>query len=168
MLEACGVEADAEHSPGTLLLADVRDVLTQKDVDKISSAELVDALAAMPERPWSECRKGKPINQNWLARRLRDFGISSRNVKIAGQVPKGYHADDLGDAFSRYLPETGFQSATAATTNEINNFGEKQGATRQKAVAAQISSNLLKTNDVAAVAPQNPESGARTFRRLSR
>jgi putative DNA primase/helicase len=88
MLEACGIEAETEQSLGILLLADLRDVLTQKDADKISSAEVVDALVAMPERPWSEHRKGKPINQNWLARRLRDFGICSRNIKIAGQVPK--------------------------------------------------------------------------------
>jgi Protein of unknown function (DUF3631) len=161
MLKACGVEAEAEQSLGTLLLADVRDVLTQKGVDKISSADLVDTLTAIPERPWSECRKGKPINQNWLARRLRDFGIYSRNVKIAGQVPKGYHVADFSDAFSRYLPKTSSQSATTATTNEINNLDEKQGATGQKAVAAQNPSNLLKTNDVAVVAPQNPESGTR-------
>jgi putative DNA primase/helicase len=161
MLEACGVEADAEQGFGTLLLADVRDVLTHEGVDKISSAQLVDALAAMPERPWSECRKGKPVNQNWLARRLRDFGIYSRNLKIAGQVPKGYHASDFQDAFSRYLPEPPSQTATPLLANEINNLDGKQSATWQDGVAVQKPSNLLKTNEVAAVAAQNAESGAR-------
>jgi len=36
-------------------------------VDKVASAELVEVFAAMADRPWAECRHGKPINQNWLA-----------------------------------------------------------------------------------------------------
>jgi len=65
-LAACGREE--EQSLGTLLLGDIRDVFAEREIDRLASAELVEALAAMPERPWPECRNGKPINQNWLAR----------------------------------------------------------------------------------------------------
>ena len=92
-LAACGVEQ--EQSIGTLLLADIRDAFLEQSVDKVASAELVEVLAAMADRPWAECRHGKPINQNWLARRLKDFGIRPGNIKIGGQVPKGYHVADF-------------------------------------------------------------------------
>jgi len=73
----------------------------------------VEALAAMPERPWPECRKGKPINQNWLARRLRDFGIGAKKVRLPHERPlQGYELAAFQDVFMRYLPEPGLQSGT--------------------------------------------------------
>ena len=157
-LAACGVEQ--EQSIGALLLADIRDAFWERGADKVASAELVEVLTAMADRPWAECRHGKPINQNWLARRLKDFGIRPGNIKIGGQVAKGYHVADFEDAFSRYLPKTGFQSATPLPSNELNDLDENRSATVQNPVAARKSPNIMKSLDCSGVAVQNPESGA--------
>jgi Protein of unknown function (DUF3631) len=67
-------------------------------------------LAAMPERPWTECRKGKPINQNWLARRLKDFRIRPEKVGPELHRLNGYSKTSFADAFARYLPDSSFQT----------------------------------------------------------
>jgi len=135
-------------------------------VDKVASAELVEVLAAMADRPWPECRHGKPINQNWLARRLKDFGIRPGNVKIGGQVPKGYHVADFEDAFSRYLPKPGFLSATPLQSDELNDLDENRSATVQDPVAARKSPDILKSLDCSGVAVQYSESAPMRMFRL--
>ena len=51
-----------------MLLEDIRSVFATKGVDKLPSAELVEALLAMKDRPWPELgRAAKPITQNKLA-----------------------------------------------------------------------------------------------------
>ena len=87
-----------------MLLADIRRVFVEAQDGRMFSKSLVDALCAMTDRPWPEARKGKPITETWLARRLHDFGISSRTVRIQDDRAKGYEAADFGDAFQRYLP----------------------------------------------------------------
>jgi hypothetical protein len=37
-------------------------------------------IAAMANRPWGECNHGKAITANGLARRLKPFGIRTRDV----------------------------------------------------------------------------------------
>jgi hypothetical protein len=59
--------------------------------------------------------KGKPLNALALAQRLRQFGVSSKNVREGARVTKGYAAEDLADAWSRYLPSSRQKSATSAT-----------------------------------------------------
>src|SRR5207249_4979242 len=45
------------------------------------------------------------ISANQLARLLREFGITPRNIRISAKAtPKGYYLDDFSDPFSRYLP----------------------------------------------------------------
>src|SRR5262245_30739622 len=65
-------EAD---STGTVLLADLKAVFDAKftdnysfNPDRLSSAELCDALAAIEGRPWAEWKGGKAITPNQLAR----------------------------------------------------------------------------------------------------
>lgn len=112
-LALSGSDEEAQ-SPGSLLLADIRSAFAECGSGKMGSAALVEALVAMEERPWGECRHGKPINQNWLSRRLVEFKIHSKNLRpTPGAKPvKGYEREAFADAFSRYLPETGLQSVT--------------------------------------------------------
>jgi hypothetical protein len=85
-----------------------------------------------------------------------------KNVKLSGKVPKGYAVADFEDAFSRYLPKTPFQTATSATSNQINDLDKNQTATGYPEVAVQNQHNQLNSLEVAAVAVQNPDSGPRT------
>ena len=72
-----------DQSLRAMLLEDIRSVFATKGVDKLPSAELVEALLAMKDRPWPEWgRAAKPITQNKLAGLLKDFGIRPCNVWV--------------------------------------------------------------------------------------
>ena len=61
-------------------------------------------LAEIEEAPWGDI-KGKPLDERGIARRLKEYGIRSKNLKLdAGVVAKGYTRADLFDAWARYLP----------------------------------------------------------------
>ena len=91
-----------DQSLRTTLLEDIRSVFATKRVDKLSSAELVDALLTMKDRPWPEMgRTAKPITQNKLAGLLKDFGIHSCNVWVGFKPLKGYGHRQFDDAFAR-------------------------------------------------------------------
>lgn len=107
-----GVESP---SAGAELLADVRAIFERRGVDRISGADLLADLLADEERPWATYNKGRPLSQSQLARKLSAFGVSSRSVRLPdGRTPKGYLRENFEDAFVRYLPFPGSQSATPA------------------------------------------------------
>jgi putative DNA primase/helicase len=75
------------------------------DREVISSAELVEALAADKEWRWSEFSRGRPLNQRQLARMLRAFRLVSSTVRLDdGSTPKGYKVKAFAEPFRRYLP----------------------------------------------------------------
>jgi hypothetical protein len=101
-----------DQSHKTMLLEDIRFVFVTEGVDKLPSAELVEALLAMKDRPWPELgRTAKPITQNKLARLLNDFGVRPGNVWVGNKPLKGYGLGQFEDAFRRYLPDPSSQTA---------------------------------------------------------
>ena len=110
---------DEDKSVKTLLLEDIRSVFATKGVDKLPSAELVEALLAMKDRPWPELgRAAKPITQNKLAGLLKDFGIRPCNVWVGAKPLKGYGRGQFEDAFARYLSDPLVQTARALGQQE--------------------------------------------------
>jgi hypothetical protein len=100
-----GTNSDNESAKVQLLL-DIQTLFSKKEWERVGSHMLCEELAAMEERPWSDWKKGKPITPAQLARLLRPFGVTSRDLKqSSGQVLKGYLADDFLGSFSRYLPQ---------------------------------------------------------------
>jgi len=85
------------------LLRDIRQVFTERGVERVFSRDLIEELAALTERPWGEVNRGKPINERWLARKLADFGIHSKTLRIAEEQAKGYELADFSEVFERYL-----------------------------------------------------------------
>jgi len=100
---------------GTMLLADIQQVFTETGGSRIFSITLVENLCAKSDRPWPEANRGKQISDTWLARRLRDFGIYSRTLRIGNKRFKGYEISDFADAFERYLPAPGLSSRDSVT-----------------------------------------------------
>jgi hypothetical protein len=90
-----------------LLLADIRAIFTERGVDRLPSAKLVEALVAIEGRPWSEWKLGKPISANGVARLLARFGINTETIRVSDRTPKGYQRARFDDAFLRYLPPNG-------------------------------------------------------------
>ncbi|MFC9089461.1 DUF3631 domain-containing protein [Nocardiopsis dassonvillei] len=97
-------------SLGVRLLADLRTVFHAQGADKLPSTLILSQLAEMDDAPWGELG-GKGLDSRALARLLKPYTtaegdpIKSRNIRMPdGTVPKGFHAADLADAWSRYLP----------------------------------------------------------------
>jgi hypothetical protein len=101
--ELVGAAKEAEPSLGVRLLADLKTVFDKRGEDKLATSVILTDLVALPESPWGDL-KGKPITDRALATRLRQYGIKSRDVFVAGKGLKGYYREDLHDAWLRYLP----------------------------------------------------------------
>ncbi len=116
-----------ESSIGTLLLADIRDILIERGrPERISSTDLCEALLVLPDRPWPEITKGgKPLTPPGLSRRLRPFEIRPAQRRIGNTNAKGYASEDFAEAFERYLsPDPTDTSAQTETSKQVNEIDE--------------------------------------------
>ncbi|MCX4549463.1 DUF3631 domain-containing protein [Streptomyces sp. NBC_01500] len=113
------VNEDDRASLGVKLLTDLRDHVFP-GTDTVSTIEMLHMLNAMEESPWGDL-DGQPLTARILSKTLKEYvttknkPISPRPLRIAGQVVKGYHRDDLTDAWSRYCPPPPETSVTSVT-----------------------------------------------------
>jgi putative DNA primase/helicase len=139
-LESAKAFSGAENEApgiGTELLADIRKAFGDKD--RLSSADLIEALCADPERPWATFHHGKAMTQRQLANRLRAFEIVSQTIWLGdpGSTLKGYKLDQFTEAFVRYIPSSAqiplFQASVRqvpTATGDSGNFSSvRQGGT---------------------------------------
>ena len=80
-------------------LIDIKRVFDSLEVQKIHTDRLLFKLRHLPESAWGE------LTSNKLARLLRPFEISSRQVWIEEKNRRGYELDDFTLAFERYVPK---------------------------------------------------------------
>lgn len=98
---------NASQTIGTELLSDIQEVFEEKQVDRISTAELIKALCADDEKPWATYNRGLPIKPRQLASKLNGYDIHSKSIRIGyNETPKGYERNQFEDAFFRYIPTT--------------------------------------------------------------
>lgn len=103
-----------DASIGVRLLTDIKSLFNGHD--RMSSVSLCGHLNALEESGWETWNAGKGITPRDLAKRLKGYGVESKNLKMPdGSVPKGYTREDLQDPFSRYLRDVTATSATSAT-----------------------------------------------------
>jgi hypothetical protein len=88
---------DVDDSDNLRLLSDVRRIFTKNRVNRISTSELLFGLQRTDESPWAE------LTQYKLARMLKPFGISSRQLWIGERNVRGYEHDELKAVFDSYL-----------------------------------------------------------------
>jgi hypothetical protein len=140
----------------------IKAIFAERNIDRISSAELAGALASIEGRPWAEYsrRTGKAISPNQLARLLRSFDIVPGTIRTdTGSTPKGYYLTSFGDAFERYLPPNGVSetpqrhNASAASTSV-----HSQTAKHESIVADWNCEKPLRHSDCGVVADRNPHS----------
>jgi hypothetical protein len=162
----------------TLLLTHVRDVFDGADVtdedgkaigprvDKMWSCDLVERLCAREDWPWDSLKAG-PLSASGLAKRLKDFRIEPKTLRVEGQsgTKRGYERASFDDAWNRFItaPSVDATPATPAT-DQLSALhpvapvavetgeGESVGATTQQEC------NAL-TSDVAPVAPVAADHG---------
>jgi hypothetical protein len=142
LVELCSEGRVQDDSIGMQVLRDIRQVFIDKDVDRISSNELAEALVGIETSPWAEWSNGKPISKAKLARLLGKFGITPGNIRQPdGKVPKGYHRDDFTDSWERYLPQDtpqspstplskGYNATTRINTSDSADFDSATGQER--------------------------------------
>ncbi|MFD3572298.1 DUF3631 domain-containing protein [Streptomyces sp. NPDC058644] len=102
---AAEAAAEEDHPSGARILADIRRVFfAQREVDSLSTEELLHHLRQDPESPWAEWGRGG-LTARELGRRLREFGIKPGNVRMADRTQrKGYMRNKFLDAWRRYCP----------------------------------------------------------------
>lgn len=108
-------------SIGVELLADIQEIFKTKQCNRISSADLINALCNDGEKPWAAYNRGFPITPRQVVTSLKEFGITSITIRIPGGTIKGYLKERFKDAFGRYLtvPEKSDQlSVTPSQPND--------------------------------------------------
>ena len=108
--EGLSSDSDEDDSTRVLLLSDIAAIFKdkakkeRKDVERLPSATIVEALVAMEEHPWPEYSRGKELTTRQLARLLKAFSIRPKTIDFTGHKAKGYELEAFSDAFARYLP----------------------------------------------------------------
>ncbi|WP_222316533.1 DUF3631 domain-containing protein [Streptomyces cavourensis] len=102
---AAEAAAEEDHPSGARILADIRRVfVAQREVDSLSTEELIHHLRQDPESPWAEWGRSG-LSPRDLGSMLRQFGIKPGNVRIAdGTQRKGYMRNKFLDPWRRYCP----------------------------------------------------------------
>jgi hypothetical protein len=98
-------EKEDSASMGAELLADIREIFTEKNVIRIFSFQLVHALCR-DERRWCTHNRGGNITAAQVARILKGFSIVPKSMRIDIENAKGYEKEQFADAWRRYLPST--------------------------------------------------------------
>jgi len=99
--------ADAE-SNGVMVLEDLKTIFIQwgtgnPKTDRMSSAELVEKLSKMEDRPWPEWRRGQPLSARSLAGLLAPYEIHPMKIRFGERTLQGYCREQFEDAWSRYV-----------------------------------------------------------------
>lgn len=108
VVELCAEARHSDDSIGVRLLRDIRQVFESRNVDKISSVELAEALVSIETSPWAEWNHGKPLTAPRLARQLRPFEVTPHTIRVGDTTFKGYELADFEDSFKRYLRALSF------------------------------------------------------------
>jgi hypothetical protein len=120
------VARDVEPSLNIRLLDDLRTVFG--DAEALSTKTILARLHALEDAPWRDLSGGKgkeskPLNDNQLGRRLRQYDIKSKTIRIGDATPKGYTSADCYEAWRRYLPPSSAEKhATSATPATSQSF----------------------------------------------
>ncbi len=110
----CAPRAGQEETKGVLLLCAVREVFDREGRDTIPSSLMIERLCDLPDSPWSEWNRGKPISARSVARLLRGFEIEPQK----GRQSNFYVRADFEDAWSRYVEgDTPSESSTTSTSS---------------------------------------------------
>ncbi len=99
-------EEDNAASVSTLLLTHIQEILEMETEDKIRTRDLMIALLGLEDGPWLDWNHGRGISFHQVARLLRPFGISPKQLRFKHATARGYEKSQFKDAFTRYLTGT--------------------------------------------------------------
>ena len=142
------------------MLSNIKGVFKDKDVDRITSADLCEVLGKMEDRPWPEWgRSGKPITARALAKQLSWFEIKPKTIRLdVGGTAKGYLLDDFTDAFTRYSPPP---SVTPSQPKETRAYSENPIVTPGNDVTDRIPPEPAENSQCYDVTDKGPDTGGK-------
>ncbi|MFC0712253.1 DUF3631 domain-containing protein [Azorhizophilus paspali] len=161
-----GLEGETP-SIGAELLASIRDAFDSRRTDRLSTADLLEALAEDDEAPWAAWNRGKPMTPHQLSKRLTEFGIKSTTVRIGLRTPKGYMREQFEEAWNRYLSSD--TPKKPATPQQASNGAASSGFGTATLSATVADEKTLKATagaaccGVADKTPLQPEDNAEYF-----
>jgi hypothetical protein len=89
------------ETKGVRLLADLFEIFGSEEA--LSTKDIIDRLIELPESPWADFCRGKPISERQLADRLKAYQVKPGRIRLSGdQRFRGYHAAELADPWLRY------------------------------------------------------------------
>jgi putative DNA primase/helicase len=92
-------------STGNELLSDIQSIFESKRTNKISTADLIQALCDDEEAPWLSYNRGKPIVPRQLVKQLEAYEIKPKQIRLNSyDRMRGFEICQFADAFMRYLP----------------------------------------------------------------
>jgi putative DNA primase/helicase len=103
-----------ENNPIASLLLDLLLLFVGGNFEKLQSRTLVEGLNAKEDRPWMALRTGNKIDELWLSRQLRPYGVRPKMLWMEGRTARGYCKEDFGEVFRRYIPQSELESLRAA------------------------------------------------------
>ncbi len=132
------------QSAGIMLLRDIQNLFDDEPSrSRIKTADLLQKLYELEDRPWNDWYRGKPITAAKVAKYLKPFGMSPKTIRNSYQTAKGYLKDDFDDAFARYIPD---QDVTTSQTLSSNNYNEFENVTKDTNVTGTTSTKPAKNN----------------------
>jgi hypothetical protein len=99
-------EAAQETNPIGSLLFDIFVTFVLYQSDRLFSRTIITELNDLPDRPWKPTNKSRVIDEAWLSRQLRPYGVQPRNLRINHVQAKGYLREDFRETFRRYIPKS--------------------------------------------------------------
>jgi hypothetical protein len=105
LCEIYGTRPPDDTSTGIQLLADVRLIYHDDQIEKMTTVDLLEKLSKVETSPWAEWNRGKPMTAVGLSRLLKPFEIYPKNIRTTTAVQKGYERYQFEDAWGRYLPK---------------------------------------------------------------
>ncbi|MEC9435132.1 MAG: DUF3631 domain-containing protein [Pseudomonadota bacterium] len=97
------VRRDAdEPGDGVTLLSDLRDLFVREAGPHLATARVLEEMHALEERPRRAFRDGQPLQPHQLARLLKPFGISSKQVREENRRFKAWQRGPVMEAAHRY------------------------------------------------------------------
>ena len=102
---AQAADSVAQVTDDLVLLAAIRQHFVEEPSDKEASSVICKWLNDQDDLPFKDCRRGHGIDPRILARKLKPYGITPRNLNLGGSSRlKGYLFEELERVFQRYLP----------------------------------------------------------------
>ena len=114
----------------------------------VATSVLLERLRTLEEAPWSDWH-GRPIDSRFLAQKLKPYGITSTQVKVAGKNCKGYRWEHLAPA---WLPV------------ESGDNGSSPVAVRYPSKSPYDTTEVAQVAQVAREAVSDPEATSQTQR----